>query len=716
MLPDLSLNITYRTGENDLLGGFYRPCLVNSVLYRRAVGYFTSSGLALASKGLANLVARGGKMQLIASPHLSDDDVDALERAKENPLKVLEQIAARSLKEVEDLLAEDRLNALAWLAASGALDVKLAMRVDKQGRFISSIYHEKIGIFFDEKSNYVAFNGSANETSGGLFQNFESITVFSSWDETEPYAKQISKYFELLWHDNSPGLKVLKFSDISRDLLKRYQKTRRPDPENEVFLDTPKSVINEDPASFIKPRQSLDLGNDRPLRSYQQEAINRWFEADCHGILAMATGSGKTLTALHALKRLADRGPLVAIIACPYINLAEQWVRELTDAGITNPVKAYGNKKKWYSQLQANFSSMHLGGLGFLPIVVVNRTFLSAEFQALLCPKKVPHLLIADEMHNLGAENLRMRLNPEIHYRLGLSATPQRHLDFEGTQALFDYFGNIVFTYDLRRAIEDRNLCRYYYYPILVQLTEEEQVQYEQISAEISRLMSIRDPDMPFPLNIKMKLLERARLLASAEGKIPALLAVIRKLKANNHPISNALVYCGDGRVDEPDEDDRFMRQIDVAARELGIAADLKIRRFTHSETPREREQILSDLRNRRLDALVAIRCLDEGIDLPNICMGFVLASSTNPRQFIQRRGRLLRNAPGKEYAEIWDFIVSPPDLTDLVDPETFNLERRLVAREMARVIEFCQTAINADSAEAVLLDLKRRYNLLAGI
>lgn len=717
MLPDHPLNITYRTGENDLLGGFYRPCLVNSVLYRRAAGYFTSSGLALASKGLANLVARGGKMQLIASPHLSDDDVDALERAKENPLKVLEQIVARSLKEVEDLLAEDRLNALAWLAASGALEVKLAMRVDKQGRFISSIYHEKIGIFFDEKDNYVAFNGSANETSGGLFQNFESITVFRSWDETEPYAKQISKYFELLWQDNSPGLKVLKFSDISRDLLKRYQKTRRPDPENEVILDTPKSVINEDPASLIQPRQSLDLGNDRPLRSYQQEAINRWFEADCHGILAMATGSGKTLTALHALKRLADRGPLVAIIACPYINLAEQWVRELAEVGINNPVKAYGNKDRWYAQLQANVSSTQLGRLKIVPIVVVNRTFLSAEFQSLLCPKKVPHLLIADEMHNLGAENLRMCLNPEFRYRLGLSATPERHLDLEGTKALFNYFGNVVFTYDLRRAIEEGNLCRYYYYPVLVQLTEGEHVQYEQISTEITRLMAGRDPDLPTPVGLQIKLLERARLLASAEGKIPALLAVMKKLKEESHPISNALIYCGDGRVDEIDEEStRFMRQIDAAAHKLGFDVGLRIRRFTHNETSREREQLLTDLRKSRLDALVAIRCLDEGIDLPDIRMGFILASSTNPRQFIQRRGRLLRKAAGKEYAEIWDFIVSPPDLTDLTRPETFNLERRLVARELTRVLEFCRTAINANVAEAVLLDLKRRYNLLAGI
>ena len=190
----------------------------------------------------------------------------------------------------------------------------------------------------------------------------------------------------------------------------------------------------------------------------------------------------------------------------------------------------------------------------------------------------------------------------------------------------------------------------------------------------------------------------------------------IDKLKAEGHPISSALVYCGDGRTDEPDEDARLMRQIDAAVKKLAFDAGLSVARFSHKETPREREKSLSDLRSSRLDALVAIRCLDEGIDLPDIRMGFILASSTNPRQFIQRRGRLLRKAPGKKYAEIWDFIVSPPDLTDLTDPETFNLERRLVTRELQRVLEFCQTARNGDTAEAVLLDLMRRYNLLGGI
>jgi DNA phosphorothioation system restriction enzyme len=709
MLSELPLRIAYRTGEDDLLGAFYRPCLEHSVLYRRAAGYFTSFGLACAAKGLANLVNRGGKMRLIASPHLLDDDVNALERAKDDPTKVLAQIVARSLQDVEDLLVRDRLNALSWLAASGALEVKLALRVDEQGRFTSSIYHEKIGIFSDEKENYVSFNGSANETSGGLFQNFESITVFCSWDSAQTYAHKISKDFESLWHDKSPGLKVLNFSDTSRELLKRYQTSRRPDPENEVFLDLPTSLVKDSPA----PVNALNFGNERPLRPYQEEAIQKWFQAGCRGILEMATGSGKTLTALNAISRLADRGPLAVIIACPYVNLAEQWVRELQSAGISRPIKAFGGLGRWSKPLQAGLTALQYGHRKFLPIVVVNRTFLSNSFQQLLCKEGVPHLLVADEMHNLGAENLRNRLNPGIKFRLGLSATPERHMDDDGTQALADYFGKVVFTYDLAEAIKDGNLCTYYYHPILVELSEEESIEYQNISSQIGKYMARREKNGPLSQNLKILLLKRARLIASAKGKIPALSKVLSDLRVNSCPVNKALFYCGDGQVDDPEDDDGMVRQMDAVIKVLGLAAGLKVARFSHSESMKRRERLLTDVKSNRLDGLVAIRCLDEGIDIPDIRMGFILASSTNPRQFIQRRGRLLRKADGKTNAEIWDFIVTPPTAAD---DDNFNYERIMLIRELKRVQEFCQTAINAEAAAKSLLNIKRRYNLLADL
>lgn len=713
MLSDLSLQISYRTGEDDLLRDFYRPCLVQSVLYRRAVGYFTSSGLAYAAKGLANLVARGGKMRLIASPYLSDEDINALERAKDNPDKVLKDIVTRSLNDVENLLEGDRLNALSWLAASGALEVKLALRVNEQGRFTRSIYHEKIGIFSDEEDNHVAFTGSANETAGGLIENFESIKVFRSWGDTEAYTSLIIRDFDSLWENKTSGLQVLNFSETSRELLKRYQTGHRPDPEHELDFEPETAVVKNDPPTQDRPVQALNFGTQRPLRVYQEEAIQKWFEASCRGILEMATGAGKTLTALNAINRLADRGPLAVIISCPYVNLAEQWVRELQGAGIPRPIKAFGGVDKWRVSLQAGMTALQYGQRRFLPIVVVNRTFLSESFQKLLCPDRVPHLLVADEMHNLGAENLRNRLNPGIQYRLGLSATPERHMDDQGTQALTDYFGKVVFTYDLAQAIRDGNLCKYYYHPILVDLDEEESVEYLELSTQIGKLMARHNRNEPLPQGLKVLLLKRARIMASASGKIPALRKVLKDLRDQNRPVIKALFYCGDGQVDDPSDDEGTMRQMDAVIHLLGREADLRVARFSHAEPMAVREQLLTDVKIGRLDGLVAIRCLDEGIDLPDIRMGFLLASSTNPRQFIQRRGRLLRKAEGKDHAEIWDFIVTPPLSGEM---DNYNYERLMLMRELRRVQEFCQTAINSDAAASVLLDLRRRYNLLADL
>jgi DNA phosphorothioation system restriction enzyme len=711
MLSDLQLQISYRTGEDDLLRDFYRPCLVQSVLYRRAVGYFTSSGLAYAAKGLANLIARGGKMRLIASPHLSEDDVDALERAKEKPDQVLKEIVARSLNDVENLLQGDRLNALAWLAASGALEVKLALTIDEQGRFTGSIYHEKIGIFTDEGGNNVAFTGSANETVGGLIANFESIMVFRSWGETEHYVSEISKNFDALWDNTTPRLRILDFSETSRELLRPYQRSQRPDPEQEIIIDQETPVVKQSPPHLDQPVQALNLGTQRPLRPYQEEAIQKWFEAGCRGILEMATGSGKTLTALNAINRLADRGPLIVIISCPYVNLAEQWAREIKNAGIVRPIKAYGSLEKWRKELLAEITALQFGYRKFLPIIVVNRTFLGDSFQNLLCPNRVPHLLVADEMHNLGAENLRKRLNPSIQYRLGLSATPERHMDEDGTQALTDYFGKVVFTYDLERAIRDGNLCKYYYYPILVDLDGEESVEYLELSTQIGKLMARHNRNEPLPQSLKILLLKRARIMASASGKIPALRKTLKDLSDNNQLVNKALFYCGDGQVDDPQDDDGMVRQMDAVIQLLGREADLRVRRFTHTETMAQRELLLGDVNTGRLDGLVAIRCLDEGIDLPDIRMGFLLASSTNPRQFIQRRGRLLRKAKGKTHAEIWDFIITPPPTGE---DDNYNYERSMLNRELKRVQEFCQTAINAESASNVLLPLKRRYSLFS--
>ena len=693
------LQVSYRSGRDDLVRDFYVPCLERAVLYRRAVGYFTSASLATAARGVASLVARHGKMQLVASPHLEESDIEALNLAKENPTSVLRKVVQRSLGEIEDLLERERLNALAWLIADGALEIRLAVRANDRGRLTRGIYHEKIGIFSDTDGNHIAFAGSANETAGGLVDNFESIKVFWSWDDAQKRTSEEIQNFAALWNDQTPGLRIIDFTEASRELLKPYQLSQRPE-------------LHEDPVEYRLPAKTIKPGtipSGRELREYQKKAIREWLNHNGRGILAMATGTGKTFTALYLACRLHEKAPrLVVLVVCPYINLALQWVEEMKKFGL-NPVCCFRSKNDWEEQLQGEITAIFSSSNRILPIVAVNKTFSSTNFQKMLRPEKIPHLLIADEVHNLGAKDLRTNLDTRIQYRLGLSATPERHGDDEGTQAILNYFGDVIFEYPIKDAIAEGHLCRYFYYPVLVKLNDKEAEEYWNLTMDIARAIP-SDETGEMSERLKQLLIRRARLLAAAADKLPMLKKVVMEQKS---PVRKALIYCGDGRVENLD-DGTMERQVLAACKLLGEECGLRVRKFTCDEPDVEREAILSQLKSGNLDALVAIRCLDEGIDVPDVQLGFILASSTNPRQFIQRRGRLLRKADGKDFAHIWDFIVEPPDFSGSSDDRAFNVERRLFQRELKRILEFCETAENGPAALHKLYTLRKRYNLLA--
>jgi DNA phosphorothioation system restriction enzyme len=702
-LVNTPLKLSYRTGRDDLVRDFFIPCMESSVLYRRAAGYFTSAGLALAARGVASLASRRGKMQLVVSPYLEPSDVEALQTAASNPAAVLRAIAARSLADIEDALIKDRLNALAWLAAAGLLEIKLALRLDVKGGFSRGIFHEKTGVFTDRDGNHVTFSGSSNETAGGLVENFESIKVFCSWRDQEGRVQEEIENFEALWNDATPGLRIMEFSEVGKELLERFRDLEKP-PAG-LALDRVKE--SDFPVEFRPP-----VGFE--LRPYQVDAIRAWSKAGGKGIFAMATGSGKTVTALTLASKVAEKNhPLVLIIVCPFINLCRQWMREMAAFGL-KPVACFEGKDRWQAELEEGYQRLSVGLSQVHAIVATNATFLSESFQARIRPRvaksAVHHLLIADEVHNLGAERIREALPDGIAMRLGLSATPDRHYDPVGTKAVFDYFGGPVYEYSLSQAIADGRLCQYRYYPITVELTDAEANEYEELTTKLVKFFFKGSDDEEIQQGAMRLLIRRARLLAGATNKLAALDRVISSL---SEPPKKALFYCGDGRTTDAITEEE-VRQIQAVSRILGESHGLKVRNFTFRESTTDREEILRDLTSGFLDGVVAIRCLDEGIDLPDLRMGFLLASSTNPRQFVQRRGRLLRNAPGKPRAIIYDFIVQPPDLGGKLDDTSFNMERSLFQRELSRIVEFCRMAENGPDALHSLHDLRLKYNLLS--
>lgn len=681
---------------------FFVPCMETAELYRRAAGYFTSFGLALAARGVASLASRGGKMKLVVSPHLDPEDVEALQAAADAPRDALRAIAAKSLADIEDALIKDRLNALAWLAAAGLLEIRLALRLDPDGKYGRGIFHEKAGIFSDSDGNHVAFSGSSNETAGGLIENFESIKVFCSWKDAEGRVQEEIDNFEALWDNTTPGLKVINFSDAGRELLERYRDSQNPPP------GMPQHVLKQPGSETgFRPPHGFDL------RPYQADAIRAWSKAGGKGIFAMATGSGKTLTALTLASKVAERNqPLVILVVCPFINLCRQWIREIAAFGV-QAVACFEGRDRWQAQLEEGYQGLAVGMSKVMAVVTTNATYMSDAFQSRLRPRVASgthHLLIADEVHNLGAERIKDVLLDGITMRLGLSATPERHHDPVGTAVVLNYFGGIVYEYSLAQAIADGRLCNYRYHPVPVELTDEETDIYEEITAKLAKFFPGRDMDDDIQKAAMSLLIKRARLLGGAVNKLSALDRIIAAMPEKP---TKAIFYCGDGRTTDAITDEE-VRQIQAVSRLLGEKHGLRVRNFTFRESAQEREEILRDLSSGFLDGVVAIRCLDEGIDLPELRMGFLLASSTNPRQFIQRRGRLLRNAPGKNRAIIYDFFVSPPDLGGKLDDSGFNMERSFFQKELSRIVEFCRMAENGPEALHHLHALRLKYNLLS--
>lgn len=473
-----------------------------------------------------------------------------------------------------------------------------------------------------------------------------------------------------------------------------------------VVCMTAKSL---EPPSWIEPRE------------YQHEAIKAWTENSGQGIYNMATGTGKTVTALLTAAQVANSlDELVVVVAVPYQHLVDQWAEDVEDFGI-DPIRVYRSRHRWQEPLQRQLTEFQSGAREILVAVVTHTTFASEPFQRQLSRTDSRTMLIADEVHHLGAPHLRKAFPEHIPLRLGLSATPERWYDEEGTEALEEYFDGIVYTYGLKRAIENGALCPYYYIPHIIELTPDETAEYLELTRKIGRLAQmedgdIGDADLQGNTSLKHTLFKRARLVGTAENKLERL----EQLITQNGQVEHTLVYCGDGSVETDELNEETKRHVDATTdrlQSLGIDA----RRFTARESQAEREKLLAGFENRNLQALVAIRCLDEGVDIPATRTAYMLASSSNPRQFIQRRGRILRTHPGKESAVIHDFIAIPGDGSfGSLGDGAFSTERSLIRKELQRVSTFADAAMNHPDADVPgiptsdgsLRELKRLYNL----
>ena len=714
-LFDIEVKNEYRSLLHDITREFYIPLLSRAVEYKRAVGFFSSTVLCQISDGIASLARNGGKIKIVASPNLSDEDIVAIRKGYELR-EVIKNAVLRGINEPHDEFSEKRLNLLANLIAHGTLDIKIAFTENNSAM---GIYHEKLGIISDADGNSVVFSGSMNETANALTANYEVIDCWCSWKGEEHNARIKLKIaaFSSIWNDTEPNVKIFDFPELRQELINRYRRT--------MFVDFNQTEIEE-----MKALSLLELGNHRDpiipsdviLHKYQLEAIEEWIKRGYRGIFDMATGTGKTYTGLGAVVRLceATRSKVAVIIVCPYQHLVEQWVEDIERFNI-KPIVGYSAspQKDWIRRLEYAIrdQKLKIKGREFFCFVSTNATFSSVKVQVLLEKIRGDTLLLVDEAHNFGAERLSRLMLERYNYRLALSATINRHKDEIGTKKLYDYFGEKCIEYPLERAIEEKKLTRYMYYPIITTLNDKESQAFTDLTIEMGKCIT-KGKDGRTVLNEKGKriALKRARLVAGIEDKLCKLHDYIQPYVHDTH----LLVYCGATTVlqenrDRSETSDDDLRQIDAVTHLLGNTLNMKVSQFTSKEDISEREILKREFASgENLQALIAIKCLDEGVNIPAIKTAFILASTTNPKEYIQRRGRVLRLYKSKEYAVIYDFIALPRSLDEVasITDDQLRRELTLVKNELMRAEEFARIAMNMGEASKIIDQIKDAYSI----
>lgn len=661
MLIDENFPEGITTGYEDPICQLFVPMLKQSTHYDVAVGYFTSGWLRDTASGLAEFAILGGKSRWIVSPFLNEQDANIIVETQSSAGL---EIAYRERKLLDAIraLEQDSRSELCALIAAGILQFRIAEPISEHS---DGMLHAKIGIATDSDGNKIGFSGSYNLTSKAKF-NWENIEIYRSWNKSEEKRiLRMANRFDNLWSNKDPTYQTF--------------------PPSRKFIQ----IVTREAGSRLSDFRNREMAHIKELpkfRDYQLEAIESWGKNNGRGTFVMATGSGKTITALGTIDRLikgvvVERSrPLIVVIVLPLKHLLEQWHREAAGFGL-DAIKCYEASVTWRQKLKERISTLMVSGKGYSIALTTNATFAGEKFQEIIKSINFDFLLVADEAHNLGSPTYLNSLPSNANFRLALSATPERHNDIFGTKKLFEYFGQAVIEFELEDAIDADYLCPYKYYAHVCYMSESEYDEYLDLSLQVRDEASSSNGGSGKSKKQLQLEGKRADLITRVESKLEKLSDLLR-MQRKHTKITHTLIYCG-SRKGENSE-----RHIERAVRlvgELGI----KVRKFTATESMDDRKEILSLFASGSLQIIAAIKCLDEGVDIPETRVAYILASTTNPREYIQRRGRVLRKSEGKEFAIIHDFIILPP--ATRVD------ESELLDREMERAVEFSRLSLNRD-------------------
>lgn len=684
---ELKIKKAYDSDRDNLLRDFFVPALSITVKYKRLAGFFSSGILSTAARGISELINNGGKMQLIIGAKLQDEDANVVEEFQKNPKLYLEKVLLSELNAIFSLLKKNHLDALGWMLANNLLEIKVA--VVKGG----GLFHMKVGIMEDKNSNKISFSGSDNETTSGWSYNAEEFKVFRNWinEELDYYLTDEEK-FERFWEGKGDQVISISLPDAVRQkIIERAPKSK----EDIIFEEE----INPNPTVILKPKEVV-------LRPNQISAIEALKIKNFCGILSMATGSGKTITALSSVKELFALGKKISVIAVPREFLANQWINNdirpmFPDANI---IEIHGGVGDWRKKLKLILPGLNAGKIKNLFIVGLYGSLASEDYIRIINSANLNSddiIYVADEVHNLGAPEAQKGMLDIYSKRIGLSATPTRYFDEEGTDLIIKYFGGMAHEYTIKDAINDDFLTPYNYYPNLVYLDINEYEEYSALSKKISRKILIEKGsknDILKVNEIKNLLIQRSRILKNAKGKIEKTEQIIKKLllEYKKGGLSHTLIYCDN-------------KEQVGSIQEILNKLNLINHKFTEEESSIDREYLLKNFSEGKYQILVAVKCLDEGLDIPEARIAIIVASTTNPREYIQRRGRVLRKASGKSEAEIYDLFVVPPN--NLIDNDD-KIETIILEKEFDRIRYFLDTSQNPSLAYRELIDIMKKYGL----
>ena len=731
--------------------GFFSDCLCNATRFDLKLGFFSSSAINILSDGFATFLYNGGRMRLIINDILSEQDKYALLQAK-NEHYIIPALPLTDLVSLKEILSERGrhfFDCIAWLIKNERIQIKIISPKGSNG-----ISHTKCGLFADA-TNKVAFDGSCNFSRTALIENCESITAFCDWDSPSDKFKveDVEDDFLQTFLEKNDTVEYLDATEIRTNILSAF-----PDKElNDLLKDEAKLLSDQSISNLpLSVQRALQRAKNKvnnvikhiederikaytektephfPYssgpRDYQVQAFENWKNNKQKGLFAMATGTGKTLTSLNCLLQIYNKsGYYKAIILVPTITLVEQWEVECRKFYFNNIVKVCSKYPSWQSEIDRIKLKETIDPDNASYVIISTyasfvRDKVFKEFATL--PKK-RLLLIADEAHNMGSGRILDKLDgiPFLR-RIGLSATPERQLDDAGTARLYEFFGasdKFTFEYTMQEAIDNGFLCRYYYYPHIVRLTDAEMAEYMKISLKLAKMYNNSRKDFKKSDDIlKILLLKRKHIIHKAINKEKVFRSIIHDRFVEKGDLKYTLVYVPEGNrpddnnsdiyddIDIVQDDDFSNHIIDKFTRIVQeVSPTTTVKKFTSDST--NRDEILTAFANGDLEVLTSMKCLDEGVDIPRSELAIFCASTGNPRQFIQRRGRILRTHKDKKFAYIHDLVVVP-EVSSAA--ESFNMERNLLAGEIRRVKDFALLSENAYSSVQELDDILEYYNL----